>query len=158
MREKGALTCLRVKYNCQSSLKLAQQHLIGNSTRNLTAFVFWPHTEKLTVSDGNSWSARLCFLTATPFYELITEVLLLTCYLRGYKLSKQSRHWWNGKLCCISSGSYLFAKVPVLGFPVQKGLILYSDCLMPQENQSLSYTPIKCINETIARNNQSFEL
>ena len=36
-----------------------------------------------TVCDENSWSARLCFLTVTPFYELITEVVLLTCYLRG---------------------------------------------------------------------------
>ena len=83
MREKGTLTHLRVRHNCQSSLKPAQEHLIGSLTGNLTVFVFLPHTEKLTVCDKNSWSERLCFLTVTPFYEPITEVILLTCYLRG---------------------------------------------------------------------------
>ena len=60
---------------------------MGSSTRNLTVFDFCPHTEKLTVCDENSWLARLCFLTVTPFYEPITEVVLLTCYLRGCKQS-----------------------------------------------------------------------
>ena len=78
-REKRTLTHLRVRHNCQSSLKPAQEHLIGSLTRNLTVFVFLPHTEKLTVCDKNSWSERLCFLTVTPFYEPITEVILLTC-------------------------------------------------------------------------------
>ena len=44
--------------------------------------------EKLTVCDENSWSARLCFLTETPFYKPITEVVLLTYYLRGCKINK----------------------------------------------------------------------
>ena len=83
MREKGTLTRLRVRHNCQLSLKPAQEHLIGSSTQNLTVFVFWLHSEKLTVCVKNSWSVRLCFLTVTPFYEPITEVILLTCYLRG---------------------------------------------------------------------------
>ena len=57
--------------------------LIGSSTRKLTVFDFWPHTEKLAVCDENSWSARLSFLTVTPFYEPITEVVLLTWLMRG---------------------------------------------------------------------------
>ena len=70
---KRALTQLRAKHDCQSSLKPAQEHLIGSLTRNLTVFDFLPHTEKITVCDKNSWSARLCFVTGTPFYEPITE-------------------------------------------------------------------------------------
>ena len=49
-----------------------------------SVFDFRPHTEKPTVCDQSSWSARLCFLIVTPFYEPITEVVLLTCYLRGW--------------------------------------------------------------------------
>ena len=29
------------------------------------------------------------------------------------KLSKQCRPWWNAALCCISSASSLFVKVPI---------------------------------------------
>ena len=32
----------------------------------------------------------------------------------------QCRPWWNAALCSISSGSSLFAKVPILKFPVWK--------------------------------------
>ena len=38
---------------------------------------------------------------------------------------KQCRPWWNAALCCISSGSVLFAKVPIQWFPVHKGLRVY---------------------------------
>ena len=31
----------------------------------------------------------------------------------------------NSALCCISSGPLLYAKVPVYGFPVYKGFIVY---------------------------------
>ena len=48
---------------------------------------------------------------------------------RGHKsefyspwLSKQRRHWWNATISCILSMSSLFVKLPVLGFPIYKGL------------------------------------
>ena len=33
----------------------------------------------------------------------------------SFNLSKQCRPWWNAASCCISSGSSLFAKVPIHG-------------------------------------------
>ena len=59
-----------------------------------------------------------------------------------FSLSKQCRPWWNAALCCISSWSTLFAKVPVLGFPVYKGLNNVHQKLM---NYFLSFTtmPLK---------------
>ena len=76
MRWKGALTRLRARHDCQSSLKLAQEQLIGSSTRNLLT----AHWE--TYHLWQKWLARLCFVTVTPFYEPITEVVLLTWYSR----------------------------------------------------------------------------
>ena len=82
MRWKRALTRLHARHDCQSSLKPAQEHLIGSLTRNLLT-AHW----ELTGCDENSWSAHLCFVIVTPFYEPITEVVLLTCYLCGCKVN-----------------------------------------------------------------------
>ena len=42
-----------------------------------------------------------------------------------FYLDNQSRPWWNAALCGISSGSSLFAKVPVDPYPEWKGLNFY---------------------------------
>ena len=41
-----------------------------------------------------------------------------------FYLSKQGRPWWNVALSSISSGSSLFAKVPIYRYPEWKGLML----------------------------------
>ena len=88
MRWKEALTRLHARHDCQSSLN-PDRHLDKN-------------TEKLNVCDENSWSKPLCFVTVTPFYEPITEVVLLTCYLHGCFGQALSLFNFHGNFACFS--------------------------------------------------------
>ena len=63
-------------------------------------------------------------LPIVHFKGLQIEISKLWCFsVPGgcSDISKQGRPWWNAALCCISSGSSLFAKVPIQGFPECKG-------------------------------------
>ena len=48
------------------------------------------------------------------------QVLILKWYCILFTFYKQCGAWWNAALCCISSGSSLFAKYLLRGFPNTK--------------------------------------
>ena len=105
--------------------------------------VYWP----IRVSKWDNCTLTLCILMDFPIYIDTMSMGLPILYFKGSQVeitmygsqveitklrcisvpegcfnpSTQCRPWWNEALCCISSVSSLFAKVPVKGISVYKG-------------------------------------
>ena len=106
----------------------ANKCLNGNNCFNVMSrinfLLSWVEHEKGFITSGPGglsktyWYNKYVHLL---FKGSLVEFSKLWCFVVSegcFNLSKQCRLTWNAALCCISSESSLFAKVPVKGFLV----------------------------------------